>query len=811
VDELLAAHGSAEGFLDAGGIEIGLTAPQPAAAYDPVPLPARIGPYRVLRELGRGGMGTVYLAEREERGFRREVAVKVVRSVLDGGYVRRRFETERQILAGLEHPGIARLYDGGTTDEGLPYFVMEYVDGQDLLDYCDGRRLTVPERLRLFRRVCDAVQYAHQALVVHRDLKPSNVLVTAAGEPKLLDFGIAKMLIPPLAADAEEATLTMVRLLTPDYASPEHVRGDPVTTASDVYSLGVILYELLCGHRPYHLATRRVDHLERALGEEDPEAPSTVAMRPPERPAGEGSTTTTVTPEEVSAKRGETLPSRLRRLLSGDLDNIVLKALQKDAGRRYPTPAELADDIGRYLDGRPVLARPDRWGYRAMKFVRRHRVGVLAATVAVLSLLVGLGAALWQARVARRERALAQRRFDEARRLIQTVVFDIQPKLGAVAGATPLRRSLVESTLQYLEALARDAGDNPALLRELAGSYVQLARVQGDASTSNVGDPKAARETLGRAEELTTRFLALDPGPDSLRQAMMVYRQLSSHHLQQGEHTVAEGHARRAVEFADRILAVSPNDPRARTDLADTLFRLANVTESMETWDRVRDLYESVLREQPDNRAVQRALALVHKNQASLLYGRRRNEEGLVLMEKARRIDEALLAAQPDDPTAQMDLAIDLSQISGGHENLGDLKAAAAAMQQSAAMREGIAARNPGDARALDRLGYSLAGLGRLFQATGDRDAAHAPLTRAAAIFGDLRQRGYAPDLVRGKLAEVEGHLAALEAARGRAAAACEHYRAAAALYEEGAVKGLDTREAVTAGKVRAAAARCGG
>jgi serine/threonine protein kinase/WD40 repeat protein len=415
VERLLRAHADVAGPLDA----------PPAIDVDPMesdngralPLaPSRIGPYRIVRELGRGGMGTVYLAERDEPGLRKTVAVKVVRRGMDSAFVVSRFRTERQILAALEHPGIARLYDGGTTDDGLPYFVMEYVDGEDLLRYCDGRRLPIATRLQLFVRVCEAVQYAHQSLVVHRDLKPSNVLVTTAGDPKLLDFGIAKLLSPQLGEEGADETASVIRLMTPHYASPEQVRGERVTTASDAYSLGVILYELLCGHRPYRIKRGEQGEIERAIFEQDVDPPSTALARTEKVTAPDGRGTASVTPADVSARR-QSAPGKLRRRLRGDLDNVVLKALRKDRAERYATAAELGEDIRRHLEGFPVRARAARRAYRAAKFLRRHRTGVAATAAVVLSLVTGLGVAVHQARVARAALAdslLSQARFQRA-------------------------------------------------------------------------------------------------------------------------------------------------------------------------------------------------------------------------------------------------------------------------------------------------------------------------------------------------------------------------------------------------------------
>jgi serine/threonine-protein kinase len=381
----------------------------PADVQGILPAVGRLGPYRVLEEVGRGGMGAVYLAERADEQFRKRVAIKLVKRGMDTDEVLRRFRYERQILASLEHPNIARLYDGGVSDDGRPYLVMEYVDGQPLTAYCDGHRLGVEDRLALFQTVLRAVQYAHQNLVVHRDIKPSNVLVTDRGEVKLLDFGIAKLLDEAARGDASQ-THTGARLLTPDYASPEQLQGRAVTTASDAYSLGVVLYELLTGQRPFGRAARPGVAAERSARELEAKPPSAVVMRVAE-PAVErgesGAGRDHAALEAVAAARGTT-PHRLRRRLRGDLDTITLKALAAEPERRYASAAALFDDVDRHLRGLPVAARRDTTAYRAAKFVRRHRAGVLAASLVLLSLLGGLSAALWQGERAARERDVAQ-------------------------------------------------------------------------------------------------------------------------------------------------------------------------------------------------------------------------------------------------------------------------------------------------------------------------------------------------------------------------------------------------------------------
>ncbi len=314
----------------------------------------RLGAYRIERELGRGGMGSVYLGVRADDEFQKRVAIKLIKRGMDTDFIVRRFRNERQILASLDHPHIARLLDGGTTDDGLPYFVMEFVEGQPIYAYCDERKLTIIERLKLFREVCAAVHYAHENLVIHRDLKPGNILVTATGTPKLLDFGIAKLLNPDMSPHLLDPTTAAMRLMTPEYASPEQVRGESITTASDVYSLGVLLYELLTDHRPYRIKSHRPDELARIVCEVDPDLPS-VAVNLIEVITREGREPIEITPQTVSRSRGTT-PEQLRRELAGSLDNIVLKAMRKGVAERYSSVEELSDDIGRYLEGHPVGA-----------------------------------------------------------------------------------------------------------------------------------------------------------------------------------------------------------------------------------------------------------------------------------------------------------------------------------------------------------------------------------------------------------------------------------------------------------------------
>src|SRR5262245_188300 len=393
VEGLLQSRGLVTDWLNepllGSGKSSGVSAGLPPSSED-----RQIGGYRLLKEIGTGGMGSVYLAEPGTGTFHRLVAIKLIRPGMNSREVLDRFRREREILASLDHPNIARLVDGGETEDGLPYFVMQFVDGQPIHRWCGEHKLTVTQRLELFRSVCAAVQYAHQRLVVHRDLKPGNILVTAEGNVKLLDFGIAKVLGPATAGDQVE-TLSRLFAMTPEYASPEQLKGESLTTMTDVYSLGVVLYELLTGHRPYRLVRAAMHEVARVISEEEPTRPSQVIATTESRPEDQSEP---ITPEHVSAVR-EGDPNRLRKRLEGDLDSILLTALRKEPERRYTSVEAFAEELRRHLEHVPVSARDDSFWYRASRFVRRHPGGVTVGAVILVSNCVGIFTTLWEGRL----------------------------------------------------------------------------------------------------------------------------------------------------------------------------------------------------------------------------------------------------------------------------------------------------------------------------------------------------------------------------------------------------------------------------
>ena len=456
----------------------------------------RIGVYQIEAEIGRGGMGEVYRAVRADGLYKKEVAIKLVRGGYDTAAVLERFLHERQILASLDHPNIARLYDGGTTQEGLPFLVMEMIQGTPIDQYCEEHELAVSERLKLFTQVCEAVQFAHQRLVIHRDIKPSNILVTADGMPKLLDFGIAKILDP-----AAKAETTLLRPMTPEYASPEQFRGETITTATDVYSLGVVLYRLLTGHSPYPESTRTPLEFARVICELEPTKPSS-AMAPVTLPE--------VPTQEPGAARDKS-SARQQRRLKGDLDNIVLKALRKEPSRRYASVEQFAEDIRRHLQGLPVAATPDSVSYRVGKFVRRHAVGVAAVALILVAVASGIVATARQARIAEAQRRRAEARFNDVRKLANSLIFEVHDSIADLAGATAARKLILQRALEYLDSLWKESGNEPDLMRELATAYERVGALQGDPMDPNLGDIKGAAISLKKAVELRESLARLNP------------------------------------------------------------------------------------------------------------------------------------------------------------------------------------------------------------------------------------------------------------------------------------------------------------
>lgn len=554
VESLLVFRRHAERFIETPAMDIAarvLADEQAASSPDSSRMIGRaISHYQIVEKIASGGMGEVYRAVRADNQFRKEVAIKLVRAGQDSQFVIDRFKHERQVLANLDHPNIARLLDGGTTDDGVPYFVMELIEGQPFTEYCDSRKLAITDRLKLFLQVCSAVQFAHQRLIIHRDLKPGNILVTSKGTPKLLDFGIAKLFDPAGSTEIADATITMFRVLTPAYASPEQMKGEAITTASDVYSLGVLLYECLTGCRPYGQAVRTPHEVSRAVCEFEPEKPSTVIRRTAGQPPDTGSRD--AARPSVSAVRDGT-PEKLGKRLRGDLDNIVLMSLRKEPQRRYASVEQFAEDIRRHLHSLPVVARRDTLPYRSSKFVVRHKAGVAAAAIVAVVLLLGIVATLREARI-------AQRRFDDVRALANSLIFDVHDSIKDLPGSTPARKLIVERALQYLNALAAESGSDIGLQRELATGYERVGLVQGSYLQDNLGDTAGSLNSYEKALALRKQIGAKSRDWKDAFALAQAQRLVADLQWTMGMDGDARRNIERAVATSQALNAAHPND-----------------------------------------------------------------------------------------------------------------------------------------------------------------------------------------------------------------------------------------------------------
>lgn len=624
-----------------------------------------VGNYRIVSMIGRGGMGAVYLAERSDGNFEQRVALKAIQSGIPAAFLLDRFQKERRILAQLSHPNVASLFDGGQTADGLPYFVMEYVAGQSIDAYCRRLQLSLNDRLELFLKVAEAVQYAHQNLIVHRDLKPANVLVNADGQPKLLDFGMAKVL------DEAESRVnqTSTRVLTPEYASPEQIRGDRITTSTDIYSLGAVLYTLLSGKPPHTIGNLSPLKAAQAIAAAD-----FVPI--------------------------ETIPS--------DINAVLNKALHPDPVRRYRSVEEFSGDIVRYLETRPVLAAPDSLAYRLTKFLRRNWVAVGATAAVITALGIGIGIAMWQAR-------RAERQFSNVRQLANTFLFDFETSIHNVSGTTKARLLVVHTATEYLNRLEADAAGNRQLLRELADSFKKLGDIQGKLTVGNVGqykdavtsyrkslalrdrlgderskepmieasylsnlvdlmgverfagNPAEAERLRGEAAKLADRWIRPDTtDPELLTAAASAYGDLSAAQRLSEHFELAEVYARKNIELLTRAYQLdNGNVARVRTLVSGYVgsgyveLDAGRYAVAIDYFNQGNQLLEQPLESYPRDPSLRRMrMVLLQKiGEARGRLGKGRGSDALPFFQTAYVMGNELVAEDPVDEGAQNDLA----------------------------------------------------------------------------------------------------------------------------------------------------------
>jgi serine/threonine protein kinase len=781
----------------------------------------RLGSWLIEREIGRGGMGSVYLGVRADAEFEMRVAIKVIRRGMDTDDVLTRFRHERQILASLEHRNIARLLDGGSTPDGRPYLVMEYIAGRRIDEYCRFRHVSLTERLRLFCEVCDAVAHAHRNLIVHRDLKPGNILVTQEGEPKLLDFGIAKLLSGQAPAGAGEAALTIVGTrMTLEYGSPEQLRGLAVTTSTDVYSLGAVLYELLCGQRAHALQSYSNAEIEPVICDEEPPRPSVVAAR-------------------------EKLP--WARQLEGDLDNITLMALRKESERRYSSVEQLAADIQRYQTGMPVLAREDTVLYRSHKFLQRHRMVAIAATLAAASLIGGTGVALREAaradaqrvaaethrQSAERERARAERESETAQRehleadrerlraesnlleanaqrrraearldqlvsLANHTLTNINDTLEHAPGATGARRMIVKTTLDYLDALSKDAAGDPALMRTIAAAYMRLGDVQGLPTRPSLGDTQGALANYRKAEaivdaeaardadvHLTEQWLELQyrigmvltstqqnaagiavfekaiaraegvraRGSASLDIGRLegILHQLAAEAYGLSDSERSARHVRREIEIQSKLFAAGPADEELALELATAYGRLGALqaaqhhpAPAVENARKTIAIREEIARRHPDDVMIQRDLMVGYGRLGDFLGGPLFTETmhdqpaALTSYRRALEIAEKLAAADPSNRNARIDVAkasVRVGSISVSAEPPAD---AIMRLRRASEIFESLRRENPKMGGIARDLSMTWEQLGRRLAESGEREEALGWFRRSITLASEI-------------------------------------------------------------------------
>ena len=766
VESLLVHHVGASDLIETAAVTTATPTAKDTAERE------RIGPYRVIHKIGEGGMGVVYLAVRDDDKFKRHVAIKLLKRGMDTAAVLRRFELERQLHAAMNHPGIARIYDGGETDDGLPYLVMEYIEGQPIDDYCDVHRLRIAERLELFSQVCSAVHYAHQNLVVHRDLKPSNILVTKDGVPKLLDFGIAKLLNPELALIISDPTAPELRVMTPEYASPEQVRGNPITTATDVYSLGVLLYELMSGHRPYHLRSRIRAEIERVICEEEPEKPSTSISRIEEDQSQPPDTTKSITPESV-AKVREGRPDRLRRRLRGDVDNIVLLAMRKEPQRRYASAKQMAEDIQRHLDGLPVIARANTFGYRFWKFVRRHRAGVAAGVIMALLLVGGiittsvlrkiaidaLDEATAQRTIAEAARVQAEtardraaRLFDEGRKLSRVFMGEFHDAVVKLSGSIPARELLVDEALQYLQGLEKEAGDDTSLKLDIAWGHRRVALILGGTRGANLNRTEEAIKHINTALQVHEDIAQSEPdNTENLHGLATCHLYLADMLNDQQKTAQAADHYRQALNIAEQRLELIPTDDRALRDVAIMTLEIGDVFRSDADYAGAAELYqrslairEELAEREPEGKTARRDLTIIYTRLGALNSDQGQFDQALKYYEQVLDQRHAIAEDEPDSARAARDVMNAHTYIASVLSHMKDAEGALLQMEQAIVIARQLREADPEDRRArrdLPRVrsyyGNALADAGKPAEARRQLETAIAEYELLAADFPD--------------------------------------------------------------------------
>jgi eukaryotic-like serine/threonine-protein kinase len=743
VRELIKSHENAEDFIvEPAIVEFGFS--------QDVNIGQQIGDYKIIAPIGVGGMGSVYLAERI--GFEQKVAVKLIKRGMDTRAVLKRFKLERQILSRLNHPNIAKLLDGGETKDGLPYFVLEYIEGETIIKFCEHHQFDVDERLELFRKVCDAISYAHQNLIVHRDIKPSNIIVTNDGTPKLLDFGIAKLLDNEI-----DSTATIGRMFTPEYASPEQINGLPITTATDVYSLGVVLYELLSGVRPFTSKSRSYGEIANLVLTQEPSRPSSAVINHLR------SDSETKQTNENKGQRTKDEGQRIKSLI-GDLDNIILKALRKESDRRYQSVSDFSADIKCHLQGLPVTATADSKHYRFKKFVNRHKQGVAIGSIVGFLILAISGVAIWQAIVANRERAKAEARFNDVRQLAKSIIFEFHDSIEKLPGSTPTRELLISRSLEYLDKIAFEATQDSSLQMELADAYERIGNIQGGFNTAHLGLREKSFDSYSKALSIRENLFRAEPSNVVYRRKLAdSYSKMSDALWIKTDVVGSLENQQKAFEISKKLGDEFPNDKEINYELALAQSKLGRLLgangrteESLANARQAVKIMEELAAYDSNNRKIMQSLAICYNRVAEILTSLTENHsEARALTLKSQEISLKLLSENPNDMALKRIVAISYLDIGIASIKLSDDKTALENLQKSLSMFEQLLSEDPKNEEFRMNVAATEIELCYVFIKTGKASEAITGLKKSLITFEKLKAQSPTDQLVSFRIAVV--------------------------------------------------------
>lgn len=676
----------------------------------------RIGPWKVLEEIGRGGMSSVYLAERSDGSFSRKVAIKFLHGLIPGRDMVARLKAEQNILARLDHKNICKLLDAGINDDGRPFFIMEYIDGVPVDTWCRNEKLSISDKLDLFLQICDAVQYAHQHLIVHRDLKPSNILVDRDGTVKLLDFGIAKMLEQDTGHDIPK-THTGLYLMTPEYASPEQVNLDPITTASDVYTLGLLLCEMLTGFLPYDVSKKSPAEVSRIVTDMEPVKPSTLVQR------SHKTETQNRNSQEIAPQQAR----NLAKTLKGDLDNIVLKALRKVPERRYSSVEQLKLDISNYRSNKPVSARAESFGYRAGKFIRRNKTGVGFTSVLFFILMASTAISLRQAGIAEEQRQIAEQRFEDVRKLAGSILFEFHDSIADLPGSTAAREVIVDRALDYLGQLSVQDASNTELSIELAAAWQRIGDVQGNPTNANLGRQNDAIVSYKNGLDLLEEVLRTDPDHViALQIYANIYEKMGDVQGSLGRLEQAEATQRYSVQVYRQLAQRFPGHPDHQIAYSISLLKLGDLLgnpnypnrgkedEALDVYMESKDILLAMTASDSQNVQVIRPLGLILERIGTMHEARRDFDNALVSFRESMELRTRFAELNPANTDAIRDQAVAYEKMGLMYRQSGDLDSALDHYQKSFEIFRWLAETDPRNLQARQSLAISRIHLGDL-------------------------------------------------------------------------------------------------